>query len=121
VGLSQWNRSAAGRRWERELWGEVRRTALLAAAARQRVQAAVARHAAEAEALLLRHATHETASDETGRYILTQVPPGKAHVYARLQLAEREFIWFHGMQLGGGRHRLDLSEHNTGGWPFSAT
>ncbi len=121
VGLSQWNRSAAGRRWERELWGEVRRTSLLAAAARQRVQAVAARHAAAAESLLLRHATHETVSDETGQYILAQVPPGKAYVYARLQLPEREFIWFRIVEIGSGRHRLDLSERSAGGWPFAAS
>lgn len=121
VGLTQWNRSTAGRRWERELWGEVRRTSRLAAAARQRVEALVARHATEAEALLVRHATREAVADETGRYILTQVPPGKAHVYARVRLQDRDLVWFRPVELGSGRQRLDLSERSVGGWPFAAT
>ncbi len=119
VGLSQWNRSAAGRRWERALWREVRRTSRLAAAARKRLEALAAEHGAQAELLLLRHATREVVTDAEGRYILTGLPAGKVHLYARLPVGERGLVWLRAMELRPGRHRLDLSEQTAGGWPFA--
>jgi hypothetical protein len=120
VGLSQWNKSTAGRRAERGLWADVQRTAVAAFEAQQRVRKIHTRQSEQAEAMLKRYASHEVLSDADGRYVITQLRPGRAFLYARLRLADRDITWFRPIEVQAGMQQLDLPESSAGGWPFAS-
>jgi hypothetical protein len=119
VGLSQWNKSTAGRRAERGLWAEVQRTSVSAFEARQRVLQILSRQSQQAEAMLKRYASHEVMSDGDGRYLVTQLRPGRAYLYARLRVSDRDITWFRLVEVRAGPQQLDLAESGSGGWPFA--
>ncbi len=119
ISLSQWNRSAAGRQWERQLWTRVQRTAIAAYEARQQALQVLSRQSERAQALLQRYAIREVTSGEEGQYLITELRPGKAYLFARLKLPDRDVIWFRLVELTGGRQQVDLTERDAGGWPFA--
>ncbi len=119
VSLTQWNRSAAGRNWERQLWTQVQKTSVAAYEARQEALRVLSRQSQRAQTLLQRYAIREVTSGEDGRYQITQLRRGKTYVFARLKLADREVTWFRLVELTGGKQQLDLTERDAGGWPFA--
>jgi hypothetical protein len=119
VGLSQWNRSTAGRHAERQLWSQVQRTSVAAFEARQRVLQTLARQSDQARDMLRRYASQEVVSNADGGYIVTKVRPGKAYLYASLRLPDRELTWFRLIEVRPGMQQVDLAERQVGGWPFA--
>jgi hypothetical protein len=113
--LSLRDTSAAG---SQELWRSVRATEGQVFHARKRVEEIVRTHDAQAVTLLDKHATQRVQTDETGRYVLVKIPPGKAYLAARLRADRAQFVWFIPLQIQGGAQQLDLTDKNQGDWPF---
>jgi hypothetical protein len=101
-----------------ELWRSVRATEGQVFQARKRVEEIVRKHDAQALPLLDKHATQRVQTDETGRYVLVKIPPGKAYLAARLRADRAQFVWFIPLQIQGGAQQLDLTDKNQGDWPF---
>jgi hypothetical protein len=114
--LSLRDTNAAG---SQELWRSVRATEGSVFQARKRVEEIVRKHDAQAVTLLDKHAAQRVQTDETGRYVLVKIPPGKTYLAARLRADKAQFVWFIPVQVQGGAQQLDLTEKNQGGWPFT--
>jgi hypothetical protein len=113
--LSLRDTSAAG---SQELWRSVRATEGQVFHARKRVEEIVRKHDAQAVTLLDKHATQRVQTDETGRFVLVKIPPGKTYLAARLRADRAQFVWFILLQIQGGAQQLDLTDKNQGDWPF---
>jgi hypothetical protein len=114
--LSLRDTNAAG---SQELWRSVRATEGSVFQARKRVEEIVRKHDTQAVTLLDKHAAQRVQTDETGRYVLVKIPPGKTYLAARLRADKAQFVWFIPVQVQGGAQQLDLTEKNQGGWPFT--
>ena len=117
---SQWTLSLrdTGTTGSQELWRSVRATEGQVYHTRKRVEEITRKHDAQAVTLLDKHATQRVQTDETGRYVLVKIPPGKAYLAARVSVDKRQFVWFMLLQIQGGAQQLDLTDQNQGGWPF---
>jgi hypothetical protein len=102
-----------------ELWRSVRATEAQVFQARKRVEEIVRKHDALAVSLLDKHVTQRVQTDETGRYVLVKIPPGKAYLAARLRAGRAQYVWFIPLQIQGGAQPLDLTEKDQGDWPFA--
>ncbi len=101
-----------------ELWRQVRAADALLFQAKTRVWEIAVKHGGEAGALLERHKMQQVQTDESGHYVLTGMPAGKAYLYARTQLAGQRLNWFRVVQVRRGAQQADLSLPNAGDWPF---
>jgi hypothetical protein len=57
-------------------------------------------------------------TDERGHYVLAGLPTGKAYLFARFTVGSRTLVWFRPVQVRSGVQQVDLTEANSGGWPF---
>lgn len=119
VGMDHWNRSSAGRHWERELWGRVRRASREASGARQDFDRLLQGEAERAATFLRQRAAHEVLADERGHYLIPGVRPGRSYLFCRLAVGSKELLWLHPFSAKPGLQRVDLSEINRTPWPFA--
>jgi hypothetical protein len=104
----------------RDLWSQVRAAEDRLAAARTKVTAVARKHDRPGVELLERHATRRVEADANGQYVLAGLPVGRVYVYARLPLERHTVVWFRPISVEVGIGRLDLTEANSGGWPFGS-
>ncbi len=107
--------TAAG---SQERWRSVRATEGLVFQAQKRVWDIVRKHEDQAHELVQKHAAQRVQTDETGRYVLVNVPTGKAYVYARWREGQTDFSWFVPMEIQSGTQSADLTQDNQRRWPF---
>lgn len=86
--------------------------------AKNRVWDIARRHDVQAMSLLDKHAAQRVLTDENGHYVLAGLPAGKAYLYARFTVGEKTLVWFRPVEVRGRPQQVDLTEANTGGWPF---
>lgn len=103
---------------ERELWRRVLAAERRLLTARNHVWEVTRKHDGQAIALLRTHAAQSVQTDASGHYLVTSLAVGKAYLYARITIGDRMLVWFRPFQVRGGSRRADLTEGNTGGWPF---
>lgn len=101
-----------------ERWRNVRAAEGALFQARKRVWEIVRTHEERAHALVEKHAAQRVQTDETGHYVLVNVPTGKAHVYARLREKKEDFVWFLSVVVETGTQRADLTQDNQRRWSF---
>lgn len=101
-----------------ERWRTVRATEGIVFEAKRRVWDIVRKHEEQAQALVQKHAAQRVQTDETGHYVLVNVPAGKAYVYARLREKKEDFVWFAPVDVRSGTQRVDLTNENQRRWPF---
>lgn len=108
----------SGTSGSQELWRRVRVTDGLLFQARKRVWEIVRTHEEQAHALARKHAAQRVQTDETGHYVLVNVPTGRAYVYTRWREAKADFVWFVPIEIQTGTQRADLTQDNQRHWPF---
>jgi hypothetical protein len=86
--------------------------------ARRQVEEVARRHGGEAVALLDRHAALHVQTDGAGHYVLAGLPTGPAYVYVQVAAGRQRWVWFRSVQVRPGAQQVDLTEANSGGWPF---
>ncbi len=119
--VSRGNRRARYRGFfgqERQRWEEVRAADALLFQAKRRVWEITLQYDLRAGSLLEKYRAQIVQSDETGRYLATGLPVGKAYVYARFVVGSQHLIWFRPVEVRVGAQALDLTGANAGGWPF---
>lgn len=104
---------------ERDLWRQVVAAQQRMSAARRREAEVVHRHDLRAVALLERHTAQEVRTDGTGHYVMGGLPAGATYLYARVTAGARTVIWMHRVQVRAGVQRVNLTEENSGHWPFA--
>jgi hypothetical protein len=113
--LSLRDASTAG---SQERWNAVRATDNLVFQARKRVWDIVRKHEEHTHVLVQKHATQRVQTDETGHFVIVNVPAGKAYVYARWQEGHADFLWFVPIEIQGGTQSADLTQDNQRRWPL---
>lgn len=103
---------------ERELWRQVRGAEQRLAQAKSRVRDVDHTYDLQGAALLDQHTTQLVQADETGHYVVAAFPVGAAYLYTRVVVGGRTLVWFRRVQVQAGAMRVDLTEANSGGWPF---
>jgi len=109
------NTSAAG---SQERWNAVRATDGLVFQARKKVWEIVRTHEDRAHEVMQKHAAQRVQTDETGHYVLVNVPTGNAYVYARWREGKKDFFWFIPIEIRSGTQSVDLTQDNQRRWPF---
>lgn len=103
---------------ERDLWRQVLAAQQRMSAARRREGEVAHRHNLRAVALLERHTAQEVRTDGTGHYVMGGLPAGATYLYARVTAGERTVVWLHRVQVRAGVQQVNLTEANSGHWPF---
>jgi hypothetical protein len=86
--------------------------------ARRRVWEVARTHDLQAVTVLDRHTAQLVQTDGTGHYVMAGLPGGPAYLYARVSIGGRSWIWFCPVRVRTGVQRVDLTDANSGGWPF---
>jgi hypothetical protein len=76
------------------------------------------KHDPVAAAVVEKHAAQRVETDASGHYVFAGLPAGPAHIYARMTVGKRTFVWFRPVTVLVGMQRLDLTAANAGGWPL---
>jgi hypothetical protein len=116
AGRRNWSRGSSPR--VQELWRQMRAAENALFQAKKRVWEIAARHGVLGESLLDRHKAQQVQTDADGHYVLPGLPAGKVHVYAQFVVGSQTFTWFRPVQVRRGALRVDLTQANSGGWPF---
>lgn len=103
---------------QRELWRQVRGAEQHLTLANGRVRDVGRTYDLRGIALMEQHTAQLVQTDETGHYLVAALPAGASYLYARLAVGDRTLVWFRRVQMQSGMQRMDLSEANSGGWPF---
>jgi hypothetical protein len=86
--------------------------------AKNRVREVARQHDERAVSVLEKHTAQRVQTDENGHYVLAALPTGKVYVSARFTVAGQTRVWFHHVRVRVWPQRLNLTEANSGGWPF---
>ncbi len=120
----EWDQAVAAPRGRHKLARTAAREGDLRAAehglsqARRRVWEVARAHDLRAVTLLDKHTAQLVQTDGNGHYVIAGLPVGPAYLYARITAGGRSRIWFCPVRVRAGVQRVDLTEANSGGWPF---
>jgi hypothetical protein len=112
------NRSRGPSPRVQELWKQMRAADDALFQAKKRVWEVAVKHGTLGEALLDRHKAQQVQTDADGHYVLPGLPAGKVHLYAQFVVGSQTFTWFRPVQVRRGAQQVDLTQANSGGWPF---
>jgi hypothetical protein len=107
---------ASGR--QRELWAAVRAGESRLAAAESRMREIGRKHDPLAAAVVEKHAAGRVETDASGNFVLAGLPAGPVHLYSRMTVGKRTFVWFRPVTVWGRMERMNLTAANAGGWPL---
>ncbi len=99
---------------ERELHAAENRVAQ----AKRRTWEVARTHDLRALTVLNLHTEQAVQTDGAGHYVLAGLPAGPAFLYARASAGGRTWIWFCPVRVRAGVQRIDLTDANSGNWPF---
>ncbi len=119
-----WDQAVAGpRNREKSARVAVRERELRAAENRlaqtkRRVWEVARTHDLHALTVLNLHTRQAVQTDGAGHYVLAGLPAGPVYLYARATMSGRTWIWFCPVRVRVGVQRVDLTDANSGNWPF---
>jgi hypothetical protein len=115
---SRRNRSHGPSPRVQELWRQMRAAENVLFQAKKRVWEVAVKHGVLGESLLDKHKAQQVQTDADGHYVLPGLPAGIVYLYARFVVGTQTLIWFRPVQVRRGALRVDLTQANSGGWPF---